>query len=75
MLDPSIELAVILVVPGKTAVTRPVESTVATNGLLDVHWTVLFAALEGVTVAVKLSVEPTFKVEFCWFNVIPVTKL
>jgi hypothetical protein len=51
-------LAVIVAVPALTAVTFPLE-TVATFLSLDVHVTVLSVASEGVTVAVRVSLEPS----------------
>ena len=50
--DPSFVVAVITAVPSPTVLTKP-EETVATELLLDDHVTDLFAALEGVTVAVS----------------------
>ena len=49
-------LAVIVAVPLDTAVTRPFASTVATDGLLLLHVTLLLVAFSGVTVAVSCSV-------------------
>ncbi len=58
MFVPSVEVAVMFVVPVATGVTRPDELTVATAVLLDAHVTTLLVALEGVTVSVKSSVDP-----------------
>ena len=57
---PSAVFAVIVAFPTDTAVTDPVDETVATFGLLDVQVTVLSVALAGYTVAVSCSVSPTF---------------
>ena len=51
---PSLAVAVIVAVPGPTAVTLPFESTVATDVLEDFHVNVLLVALSGLTVAVKV---------------------
>ena len=48
-------------------------STVATPVLLLVHVTDLFVALEGATVAVRVSFAPTFSVRLVLFSVTPVT--
>ena len=56
LFEPSAVLAVIVALPLDTAVTRPVLLTVATDGLLLVHVTLLFVALLGVTVAVSCKV-------------------
>lgn len=55
-------LAVIVTVPALTAVTLPVLLTVATDLSLVVHVTVLFVALDGATVALKVYVPPFVKV-------------
>ena len=67
-------LAVIVAVPLDTAVTRPFASTVATDGLLLLHITLLSVALSGVTVAVSCKVWPRLvRVAVVWLRVIPVT--
>ena len=70
---PSFAVALIVAVPGPTAVTFPLESTVATAVLEDFQVTVLLLALLGLTVTVKVSVAPTFIFNVVLFNVIPVT--
>ena len=56
LLEPSAVLAVIVALPLATAVTRPVLLTLATDGLLLVHVTLLSVASSGVTVAVSCNV-------------------
>ena len=75
MFDPSVEVALIFAVPGATAVTLPDESTVATPELFDDHINARFVAFEGVTVAVKISLEPTVMVSIYLFNEMPETKM
>ena len=64
-------VAFIVVVPAARLLTTPF-STVATVGAVDVHVTVLSAALDGVTVAVSARFSPTFIVAEVLFSVIPV---
>ena len=52
-------LAVMVAVPSATAVTLPFASTVATEVLSELHVTVLFVALSGFTVAVRVAVSPS----------------
>ena len=52
-------VAVMVAVPGDTAVTRPFASTVATLGSLEVQVTVLLVASSGVTIAVRVAVSST----------------
>ena len=54
VLAPSTVVTVIVADPTPLAVTTPAEDTVATELLLDVHVTVLFVALAGVIVAVRV---------------------
>ena len=54
VLAPSTVVTVIVADPTPFAVTTPAEDTVATELLLDVHVTVLFVALAGETVAVRV---------------------
>ena len=54
---PLFVVAVIVAEPFDTPVTTP-PLTLATEGLLDVQVTVLYVALAGVTVAVKVVVSP-----------------
>ena len=49
----------IVVVPGLTAVTRPLDDTVATEVLLLDQVTLLLVALAGDTVAIRVSVAPS----------------
>ena len=56
LFDPSAALAVMVALPLDTAVTKPVLLTVATDGLLLLHITLLLVAFSGVTVAVSCSV-------------------
>ena len=58
-LEPSVVATVIVAVPGVSALTTPVASTVATAVLLLVHVSVCDATLAGVTVAVSLNCEPS----------------
>ena len=53
ILDSSFVFTVMAAVPGDTAVTNPVEETVATSVLLETQETDLSVALEGVTVAIR----------------------
>ena len=48
----------ILAIPAVSGVTIPVEDTVATAVLLDVHVTAGFVAFVGTTAAVNVSVAP-----------------
>ena len=57
--DPSVVVTVIVAVPAAFAVTTPLEDTDATEVLLEDHVTDLSVALDGNTVAVKVSVSPT----------------
>ncbi len=58
MPDPSLAVAVIVVWPGATAVTRPLASTVATAGVPDDQVTPGSVAPAGTMVAVSCSVPP-----------------
>ncbi len=69
---PSTVVALIVVAPGDTAVTLPLASTVATLGLLDDQDTLLTVTLLGVTVAIRVWVEPTKSVNDVLFSVMPV---
>ena len=60
---PSVDDAVIVVVPAAIPVIIPLLLTVAIAGLLEVHVSVLFVALSGETVARSISVLPIFNVE------------
>jgi hypothetical protein len=59
--------------PALAAVTVPFE-TLATEVLLLFHFTFLFVALVGETVAVSESVPPTIRLEDVLFKVTPVTE-
>jgi hypothetical protein len=74
VLDPSFVVTVIDALPGVFAVTTPEEETVATAVLLDDQITDLSVALEGVTVAVSVSVFPSVKVNDVLFRLTPVTE-
>ena len=56
---PSWAVHVMVAIPGATAVSLPVEDTVATFVLLDLHATALLVALDGSTVAVNEPLLPT----------------
>ena len=71
--DPSVVVTVIVAVPAAFAVTTPLEDTVATVVLLEVHVTDLSVAFEGSTVAVKVSVSPTVMDRELLFRLTPVT--
>jgi hypothetical protein len=60
-------------VPAKTAVTKPVAETVATEVLLLLHVTALFVALAGAMVAVNWVVEPVVTERDVALSVTPVT--
>ena len=72
-LPPSLVVTVIVVEPAAFAVTTPEDVTVATDVLLEDQVTALFVALEGVTVATKVSDEPSYNDMLVLFNEIPVT--
>jgi len=73
VLPPSAVVTVIVAVPAATAVTTPLVDTVAIPGLPLLHVTLLFAALEGATVAVRVSVLPTVRMADDLFRVTPLT--
>ena len=75
VLDPSVVVTVIVAVPAAFAVTTPLEDTVAIVVLLDVHVTDLSVALDGVTVAIKVSVSPTVMDRELLFKLTPVTEI
>jgi hypothetical protein len=72
--SPSVVVTVIVAVPAATAVTTPF-STEAFVSSLVVHVTALFAALSGATVAVRVSVSPTFRESALLSSVTPVTAM
>jgi len=59
VLPPSTVVTVMVAVPAATAVTLPLVDTLATSVLLLLHVTFLLVVLEGVIVAVRVSVPPT----------------
>ena len=67
-------VAVIVAVPGPTAVTLPPE-TVATEAFEVVQVTVLLVAFDGVTVAVSVEEPPVFRVIEDWLSVTPVVAM
>ena len=73
VLLPLAVVTVIVAVPAATAVTTPLVDTVAIPGLPLLHVTFLFVALEGATVAVRVSVLPMLRLVFVLFKVTPVT--
>src|SRR4051812_26952469 len=73
VLFPSCVVTVIVAVPGATPVTNPDAFTVAIPVLLEVHDTVLFAALAGDTVAVSCTVALTFRLADVGVTLTPVT--
>jgi hypothetical protein len=72
VLLPSTVVTVMVALPAETALTVPPD-TVATDVLPLLHVTLLFVALEGVTVAVKVSEEPTVRDSVLLFRDTPVT--
>ena len=74
-LPPSFVVTVMVAVPAALAVTTPEDDTVATDVLLDDQVTDLSVALEGVTVAVSVSVSPTVMERDDLFRLTPVTEI
>ena len=73
VLDPSIVVTVMIVVPAAKGVTTPF-TTIATVGALDVQVTFLFVAFAGEIVAVKVLVPvPTLRFKLVGFRLTPVT--
>lgn len=66
-------VAVIIAQPPFIAEARPSLLTLTTFGLLDVQVTVLFVALEGITVAVRVAVWPSVRLSSVLSSVILVT--
>ena len=64
-LVPSVERAVMVAVPGATAFTKPLASTVATAALLLVQVTFLVVAFSGMMLAVSCTRLPTVRVWAC----------
>ena len=73
-LPPSFVVTVMVAVPAAFAVTTPELETVATEVLLEAQVTDLSVALEGVTVAVSVSVSPTVMERDVLFKLTPVTE-
>ena len=71
--EPLTDVAVIVTFPGVTAVTRPFVLTVAIALLPELHVTVLFVALAGMTVAVNCKVAPAVRLTFDGLTETPVT--
>jgi len=67
-------VAVMAAFPAATAVTRPVELTVATDVLLLLQETTLLVALTGNTAAISVVVSPISSVALDGLTVIPVTE-
>jgi hypothetical protein len=59
VLLPSVVITVTVALPADIPITSPVDDTEATAELLLLHNTTLFAASDGETVAVKVSMPPT----------------
>ena len=70
---PSSVVAVTCAVPAPVMVSRPLEETVATAGLLLFQITFRLVALVGVTVADSCWVLPTFKLTTEGLTLMPVT--
>jgi hypothetical protein len=73
ILLPSTVVTVMTALPADTAVTNPFDDTVATEGVLLLHDTFWLVALEGATVAIKVSVPPTVMLVDDLLNVTPIT--
>ena len=71
--DFSPALAVIVAVPAFTAVTLPLESTVATDVFDELQLTVLSVALDGLTVAVSVTLSPSVRLRLLLSSVTPST--
>jgi hypothetical protein len=61
--------------PADKAVTSPLDDTVATEGLVLLHFTALFVALAGLTVAVRVSVLSMRMLALGIFRDTPVTAI
>ena len=72
---PSSVVTIIVAVPSETAVTRPLDDTVAIDVELDFQLTFLFVAFEGITVAVSWLVSPSVNVMEVLSNETPVTEI
>ena len=74
VMPPSAVVTVMVAVPGATAVTLPLPSTVATDKLSLLHVTFLLVASLGVMVALRITVPPTVRLALVLFSVTPVTE-
>lgn len=75
VLLPSYVVTVIDAVPAALAVTTPLLETVATDVLLDDHETLVFVALEGEMVAVRVPELPATRLIVDRFKETPVTEI
>ena len=75
VLLPSDVVTVTDAVPAALAVTTPLLETVATDVLLDDHETLVFVALEGETVAVRVPELPATRLIVDRFKETPVTEI
>ena len=75
VLLPSAVVAVMVALPFATAVTTPLAFTVATAVLSEAQVTVLFVALSGNTMAVRLPVCPGFSDRVAGATLNPVTEV
>jgi hypothetical protein len=73
VLLPSAVVTVIVALPAVTAVTKPLDDTVAIEVALLLHDTFWLVALEGAMVAVNVSALPTVRLVDDLFKVTPVT--
>ena len=73
VLEPSTVVTVIVAEPAFTAVTLPLLSTEAVEASEDFQLTVLLVALEGATVAVRVSEPPSTRLRLVLLRVTPVT--
>ena len=74
-LPPSLVVTVIVADPTAFAVTTPEEEIVATDVLLEDHFTDLSVAFDGKTVAVNVSVSPTAIFNELLFKLTPVGEI
>lgn len=72
--EPSAVVTVMVAVPALTAVTFPEVLTVATDVFEDFQLTFLFVAVNGETVAVRVSDAPSVRVNVDLFRLTPVTE-
>jgi hypothetical protein len=74
VLLPSAVVTVMVALPADTAVTTPLNDTIATALLLLLHDTFLLVAFAGLTVAINVSVPPTVKLKEVLLKVTLVTE-